>query len=141
MSGFVGTAWGMPRSPRNTPAQRPELLGETIPDGVRGHKIGGHRPPYEGETVTKADLISKVAETTENTKTDCDAILTTAFNAIAEELKTGGSFAWPQFGKFEVVIRAARKGVNPATKQPIAIPQTTAVKFKAALALKEGVKG
>ena len=66
--------------------------------------------------MTKADLISKVAETTENTKTDCDAILSTAFNVIAEELKTGGSFAWPQFGKFEVVIRAARKGVNPATE-------------------------
>lgn len=105
------------------------------------NKDVGHRPPYEGETVTKADLITKVADTTAKTKTDCDAILTTAFNAIAEELKTGGSFAWPQFGKFEVVIRAARKGLNPATKQPIAIPQTTAVKFRAALALKEGVKG
>ena len=91
--------------------------------------------------MTKAELIGKVAETTEKTRTDCDAILSTAFNAIAEELKTGGAFAWPQFGKFEVVIRAARKGVNPATKQPIEIPQTTAVKFKAASALKEGVKG
>lgn len=36
MSGFVGTAWGMPRSLTNTPAQRPELLGETIPDGCWG---------------------------------------------------------------------------------------------------------
>ena len=106
--------------PQNVPAQMPEA---------------------EGDKLTKADLISKVADTTAKTKTDCDAILTTAFNAIAEELKTGGSFAWPQFGKFEVVIRAARKGTNPATKQPIEIPQTTAVKFKAALALKEGVKG
>ena len=91
--------------------------------------------------MTKAELISKVAETTENTKTDCDAILATAFGAIAEELKTGGQFAWPQFGTFKTVIRAARKGTNPATKQPIEIPQRTAVKFTAASALKEGVKG
>ena len=91
--------------------------------------------------MNKGELISKVAETTENTKVDCDAIITAAFAAIAEELKTGGEFAWPQFGSFKTVIRAARKGTNPATKQPIAIPETTAVKFKAALALKEGVKG
>lgn len=91
--------------------------------------------------MTKADLISKVAENTNQTRTDCVLTLAAAFDAIAEELKTGGAFAWPGFGKFEVVIRAARKGTNPATKQPIDIPQTTAVKFKAASALKEGVKG
>lgn len=91
--------------------------------------------------MTKGDLISKVAETTANTKVDCAAIITAAFDAIAEELKTGGEFAWPQFGRFATVIRAARKGTNPATKQVIDIPQTTAVKFKPAQALKEGVKG
>ena len=114
--------------------------GEQGPDGV-GDDTEAVEPPHKRRKMTKAELIGKVADVTAKPKTDCDAILSTAFNAIAEELKTGGTFGWPQFGKFEVVIRAARKGTNPATKQPIEIPQTTAVKFKAALALKEGVKG
>ena len=138
MIGFVGTGGGCPGAGLDGGYGPP--MGGKIPDQF-GDDTAAVEPPDKRRQMTKADLISKVAETTENTKTDCDAILSTAFNAIAEELKTGGTFAWPQFGKFEVVIRAARKGVNPATKQPIEIPQTTAVKFKAALALKTGVKG
>jgi len=39
------------------------------------------------------------------------------------------------FGSFSVVVRSARKGVNPKTKQTIHIPARKAVKFKAGAAL------
>ena len=54
---------------------------------------------------------------------------------LAEEF--GCSFG---FGKFSISERAARTGINPATKEKIEIAASKSVKFKASKALKDAVK-
>lgn len=55
-----------------------------------------------------------------------DAVL----NAIVEAVKAGECVTIPGFGSFTVVERAARKGINPLTKEVIDIPAKKSVKFK-----------
>jgi DNA-binding protein HU-beta len=52
-------------------------------------------------------------------------------SAITDALAKGDSLALVGFGTFSVTERAAREGINPATKAAIKIPASKAVKFKA----------
>lgn len=56
-------------------------------------------------------------------------------DVIAETLKKGEDVVIPGFGSFKVVERAARKGLNPHTKEVIDIPARKAVTFKASKGL------
>ena len=49
---------------------------------------------------------------------------------VAEALKNGEEVALAGFGTFKVKNKAARKGINPQTKQVITIPATKAPSFK-----------
>ena len=55
-------------------------------------------------------------------------------------MKAGGKIALLGFGSFSVTEKAARKGVNPKTKQPIEIAARKAVKFKAGAELNNKIK-
>ena len=55
-------------------------------------------------------------------------------DTVAEEISV------PDFGKFSIVARKARTGLNPQNKQKINIPETKAPKFSAAKSLKESIK-
>ncbi|WP_346775424.1 HU family DNA-binding protein [Faecalicoccus pleomorphus] len=44
------------------------------------------------------------------------------------------------FGIFQITERAARKGINPMTKEEIDIPASNVVKFKPAKKLKEQIQ-
>jgi len=59
------------------------------------------------------------------------------FRVIAAELESGREVQIKNFGKFSVRQRAARKGRNPRTGQPLEIPAKKYPKFKAAENLKE----
>ena len=58
----------------------------------------------------------------------------------SNELKEGGKVALLGFGSFSVSEKAARKGVNPKTKETIEIAARKAVKFKAGAELNELIK-
>ena len=66
-----------------------------------------------------------------------------ALSAFIEHLQTtlgqGDKVSLPGVGQFEVAERAARQGRNPQTGEPIDIPTSKAVKFKAGKALKDAV--
>ena len=51
-------------------------------------------------------------------------------NAGTNELKAGNKVTVPGFGTYEVKTRAARTGINPATKQEIKIPACKTPVFK-----------
>jgi nucleoid DNA-binding protein len=55
-------------------------------------------------------------------------------------LVAGEEISIPGFGKFSVVTRKERTGLNPQTKKKIKIPEKKAPKFTGAKALKESVK-
>lgn len=59
---------------------------------------------------------------------------------IVKALGRGDEVAFPGFGTFRVVKRAARMGVNPKTGEKIQIAASTKPKFRAGKLLKEAVK-
>lgn len=89
--------------------------------------------------MTKAELISAVAEKSELTKKDSDKAVTAVIDAITEALANGEKVSLVGFGTFEVKNRAARQGINPRTKEPMPIPASKLPAFKAGKALKEAV--
>ncbi|MDR2558462.1 MAG: HU family DNA-binding protein [Oscillospiraceae bacterium] len=89
--------------------------------------------------MTKADLVTAVAQKAELTKKDADAAITAVIDAITETLKKGEKVQLVGFGSFEVRERAAREGVNPQTQMKIKIPASKVPAFKAGKALKEAV--
>lgn len=90
--------------------------------------------------MTKTELVAKVAEKTGLTKKDSEVAVSAVFDSITETLKKGEKLSVVGFGSFEVKTRAARKGINPKTKQPIKIAATKSPSFKAGKALKDAVK-
>jgi len=89
--------------------------------------------------MTKAELIGAVAEKSKLTKKDSDKAVSAVIDAITEALVKGEKVSLVGFGTFEVKDRAARKGINPRTKEPMPIPASKLPAFKAGKALKEAV--
>jgi len=89
--------------------------------------------------MTKAELITMVAEKAGTTKKDADVALKAVLDSIQETLAKGEKVQLVGFGTFEVRERAAREGVNPQTQKKIKIPATRVPAFKAGRALKEAV--
>lgn len=81
--------------------------------------------------MNKAQLISAMAEKSGLSKVDSKKALDSFLGSVAESLKSGDKIALVGFGTFSVVQKAARTGINPATKKPIKIAAKKAVKFKA----------
>lgn len=91
-------------------------------------------------TINKKSLVEAIVQELGITKKDATVAVDTVFNTIAETLAEGGKADISGFGKFEITERAARTGINPATKEKIQIAASKSPKFKAAKALKDAVK-
>ncbi|MCL2055916.1 MAG: HU family DNA-binding protein [Oscillospiraceae bacterium] len=91
--------------------------------------------------MTKAELISAVAEKSDLTKKDSEKAVSAVISAITETLVAGDRVSLVGFGTFEVKNRSARNGINPRTKEPMPIPASKLPAFKAGKALKEAVSG
>ena len=74
-------------------------------------------------------------------KAQTDQALTAFIEHLQTTLGQGDKISLPGVGQFEVAERAARQGRNPQTGEPINIPASKAVKFKAGKALKDAVNG
>lgn len=90
--------------------------------------------------MTKAEFVDKLAEKGETTKKQASEAIEKVFGAIKDVLVSGDEVSIPGFGKFSIVTRKARSGINPRTKEKISIDATKAPKFSAAKALKESIK-
>ena len=90
--------------------------------------------------MTKAELCARVAEQTDLTKKETEELLNLILNTIADTLSTGERVQLVGFGSFEVKERAARMGRDMKSGQPLYVPPTKAVQFKAGKNLKEIVK-
>lgn len=87
--------------------------------------------------MNKTELIAAAAEKAGVSKKEAEAVVTAAFDAIAESLKDGEKVQIVGFGSFEVKSRAERTGRNPKTKEPIVIPASKVPAFHAGKALKD----
>lgn len=87
--------------------------------------------------MTKKELIEKIASDAEISKKAAEAAFGAVLEGITESLVEEGKFSVVGFGTFEVRERAARKGRNPKTGEPMQIAASKGVGFKAGKALKE----
>jgi len=81
--------------------------------------------------MNKSELVAAVAAKAEMSKAAAAVAVDAMLEAVIETVKKGESVQLIGFGTFSVAERAARQGVNPATKAKINIPARKAVKFKA----------
>jgi DNA-binding protein HU-beta len=90
--------------------------------------------------MNKTDFIAAVSEKTGLSKVDAKKAVDAYSEVVSSELTKGGKVAILGFGTFSVTEKAARKGVNPKTKEVIDIAARKAVKFKAGAELSDSVK-
>lgn len=91
----------------------------------------------KAKAMTKAQIITKIAETTELTKKDVIAVTEALVQLAYKEAKKG--FTVPGLGKLVLSKRKARMGRNPQTGEAIKIPAKTVLKFRIAKAAKDAV--
>jgi DNA-binding protein HU-beta len=89
--------------------------------------------------VTKAELVSVVADKAGLRKREAEAAVEAITEAVCGALVSGGRIAVRGLGVFEVVQRAAKVGRNPRTGQRVTVPPRKAVRFKPARSLRATV--
>ena len=90
-------------------------------------------------SITKAELLDRVADSAGVTKSQAESVLGAFFEAATAAARDGDKVSWPGFGSFSGSARAARTGRNPRTGEPVKIAVSTAMKFSSSSTLKEAL--
>jgi DNA-binding protein HU-beta len=89
--------------------------------------------------MNKSQLIEAVAADSGLSKTDSARAIDSLIDTVTRTLKKGDEVSITGFGKFSVIKRAARLGVNPRTGERLKIKASKAPKFAAGATLKQAV--
>ena len=100
---------------------------------------GGDSSDDTGVTVTKKDLVNRIAERTGETKVVTKTIIQMFLDEIIAELGRGNRLEFRDFGVFEVRTRRARRAQNPRTLEKVDVPSKRVVKFKVGRVMREKV--
>lgn len=90
--------------------------------------------------MNKNELVTAMAKKAGLTKKDAEAALNAFTSTVETAVKKKEKVVLVGFGTWEVRQRAARKGMNPRTKQEIKIPAKRVPVFRAGKAFREQVK-
>ena len=88
-------------------------------------------------TITKKDLIDRIASSTGVKKQLAKDILQQFLNDIVAELARGNRIEFRNFGVFEVKKRSARTAQNPKNLEKVRVPAKLTVKFKTGRLMKD----
>ena len=94
----------------------------------------------KARTVSKADLVQKVADGKGMKKKDVKEVMDAMLEQISVSLDKGSKGQLTGFGTFEVRRRKARTGVKPGTTDKIKIPASKYPAFKPGKGLKDRVR-
>ena len=86
---------------------------------------------FKNSIMNKAELIAKISEDADISKTQANAALDSFIGAVTKTLKGNGKVTLVGFGTFSVSKRAARNGRNPQTGEVIKIKAKKVARFKA----------
>jgi DNA-binding protein HU-beta len=89
--------------------------------------------------MNKSQLIEEMSSHSGLSKADSSRAVDSLVATVHKALKKGEDVSIAGFGKFSVVKRAARQGVNPRTGERVKIKASKAPKFSPGAALKEAV--
>ena len=90
--------------------------------------------------MTKGEFVDRVSANSGLNKRQTRQTIDRMLDAIGGALSRGDEVSFPGFGKFQVVERGPRGGVNPRTGERITIPASRVPKFSAGAGLKAKVK-
>jgi integration host factor subunit beta len=90
-------------------------------------------------TITKKELVNRIAERTGQTKVVAKEILQMFLDEVIRELSQGNRLEFRDFGVFEVKPRRARRAQNPRTLQKVEVPPKRVVKFKVGRVMRDRV--
>lgn len=132
-----------PGSPQPEDAMSPDHPASKPPPGGKPDP----RPPVPPavpsrdvpRTITKKELVARIAERTAQTKVVVRDILQLFLDEIIAELGRGNRLEFREFGVFEIKERAARKAHNPRTLEEVSVPAKRVVKFRVGRLMKEKV--
>lgn len=88
-------------------------------------------------TITKRELVIKVANHTGMPQSDVAKIVEGAFDTILKALAEGKRWELRDFGVFEVRKRASRTGRNPRTGDQVPVPERKVVTFRPGKKMKD----
>jgi integration host factor subunit beta len=92
-------------------------------------------------TKTKKDLIDRIAEETDQSRTAVKRTVQSFLNQVIRELSEGNRLEFRDFGVFELRHRSERTAQNPRTLEPITVPASNTVRFKAGRLMKMALDG
>ena len=96
----------------------------------------------EQSTYGKTNLIDDVTASTQGySRRQVAEIVDATLKAITDKVRTGQKVTVTGFGTFRRTERAARRGTNIRTRQPITIPAGSSVRFTPGSELKAAVSG
>ena len=88
-------------------------------------------------TMTKRELVIRVANKLGMTQSDVAKIIEGAFETISQNLAQGHRWELRDFGVFEVKTRASRIGRNPRTGDQVPVPERKVVTYRPGKHMKE----
>lgn len=88
-------------------------------------------------TLTKKDVIDRVADLTKLKRNDVRDITHALLELMISELGAGNRLEFRDFGVFEIKARKARRAQNPRTLEPVKVPPKHTVKFKPGRIMRE----
>ncbi len=91
--------------------------------------------------MTKSQLVLKLAEASELSKKQADAVLQALVDITVSAVRKGDPVKIPGLGTFRKVQTKARMGRNPQTGEAIKIPARKKARFSVAKTFKESVLG
>ena len=90
-------------------------------------------------TITKKELIDRIAESTQAKRVTVKNIVQTFLDEITRELCNNNRLEFRDFGVFETKIRASRIAQNPKTLDRVEVPAKRTVKFKMGRLMRENL--
>ena len=88
-------------------------------------------------TVTKKELIDRIAENTQAKRVVVKRIVQNFLDEVLNELVDDNRLEFRDFGVFETRTRAARVAQNPKTLERVPVPAKRTVKFKMGRLMKQ----
>lgn len=92
-------------------------------------------------TMTKRELVIRVANMLGMTQSDVAKIVEASFEALSQSLAQGHRWELRDFGVLEVKKRASRIGRNPRTGAQVPVPERKVVTFRPGKKMKDSVTG
>jgi len=90
-------------------------------------------------TVTKKELIDRIAERTQAKRVIVKSIVQTFLEEVTAELCKNNRLEFRDFGVFETRTRVARIAQNPKTLERVEVPAKRTVKFKMGRLMRENL--